>query len=633
MSSRSTAAREAALCLCALNIFKRVDIACQVSKQEVVRKLEVARSYAYELVPELEAVLAGPGDAPDEGAVKADELRKLEVRNAVLEYRVAHPGAWVCGGRTVYSADLVSFVLELASRSLGPTMTQADFADASGIPLPTLKDWWANADRRLAISFAPEPVPPLSSSAPEPAPEPALAENDTLGLSADMLRIVAEYEHWHGTLPAFVDHLRSLGLRYGRQMVTQTLHLAAARKLLRRPPPKPAARGATFRPPPGVQWTSDGKQIDVVVDGQTFRVTWQPTVDVGAAATVGSVVRLQEVTEGVRTSFAEGVETTGAPPVALLVDNKACNKSQSLAEAVEPDTFVMHSTPGRAENKAVIEGAFGLFSQALGPVVATVDTSNPEQIALGIADAVTRAYAQGRNHHPRQRDGRSPYELYRDADPSPDEIAAATERLRAIKDRIDSREAREQAHRDPAVMATIEQACRRFGFFDDGDIASSLRVLPLAAIQNAIAIYAAKQKAQSLPPDAGIRYFAGIARNCQHERELLLFEQELVAQLERTGKIVNDHLERKAASFASLDCAQRLLAIVNELLTVSAPVAQVFWRRHFQNEAFKAPPALRPALRRRLCARIRRHYAATKKRRQQLVDLVVRAFTAGAQTA
>jgi hypothetical protein len=648
IKSPSKTALDAAACLYALGVLKRVGLAGDVSKQEVAQRLGVARSYAYELVPKVEAILARElADASDVDAVaKAAELLKLEVRIAVLEYRVEHPSAWVCGGRTVYSTDLVAFILDLASRSLGPSMTQANFADACGIPLPTLKDWWADAARQLALPFAPTseppppPTPPEPASAPAPAPEPALAavptdatDADSLGLSADMLRIVTEYESWHGSLPAFVGHLRSLGLRYGRQMVTQILHLAAARKLLRRPPPKPAARGATFRPPPGIQWTSDGKQVDVVVDDQTFRVNWQPTVDVGSTATVGSVVRPQETTEGVRTSFAEGVKTTGVPAVALLLDNKACNKSPALAEEVAPDTFVMHSTPGRAQNKAVVEGGFGLFSQALGPVIATVDTSTTEQIALCVAGAVTRAYAQGRNHHPRQRDGRTPYELYRDANPSPKETAAATEHLLAIKERIDSREARQQARLDPAVPATIEQACQRFGFFDDGDVAISLRTLPLATIQSAIAIYAAKQQAQSLPEGAGIRYFAGIARNCQHERELRLFEQELVAQLERTGKIVNAHLERKASSFAPLDLAPRLLAIVRELLAVTAPVAQVFWRRHFQTEAALAPQARRPALRRCLCERIRRHFAATKQHRQQLVDLIVRTLSVEPQIA
>ncbi len=633
----STTAVDAAACLYALGVLKRIGLAADVSRQEVIRRLDVARSYAYELVPKVEAALARGFDvAPDQNVVdKTAELLCLQVRTAVLEYRLEHPGCWVCGGRTNYSTDLVAFILDLASRSIGPSMTQAAFATACGVPLPTLKDWWANAARLLTLPFTvaaasdsptppsppespPDPPDPAPQDQPQPpppeAPSPPASDSgaDSLGLSADMLRIIAEYERWHGTLPDFVDHLRGLGLHHGRQMVTQILHLAAARKLLRRPPPPPPARGSTFRPPPGVQWTSDGKEVDVAVDDQMFRVTWQPTVDVGTTATVGSVVRPQETTEGVRTSFADGVKTTGTPSVFLLVDNKACNKSPALAQDLAPDTVVMHSTVGRPENKAVIEGSFGLFAQALGPVIATVDTSSPETIALCVADAVTRAYAQGRNHHPRRTDGRSPYDFYRDANPSPEEIAAATERLLAIKQRIDAREAREQARLDPAVQATIEQAIERFGFFDDGDVAISLRTLPLAAIQTAVAIYAAKQLAQSLPPDAGIRYFAGIARNCQHERELRFFEDELVAQLERTGKIVSDHLERKASSFAPLDLAPRLLAIVRELLTVTAPVAQVFWRRRLLTEAGLAPQALRPSLRRCLCERVRSHYRSTK---------------------
>ena len=652
----SKKALEAAICIVALGILKRIGLAKDVSTQQVVRRLDVSRSYAYELVPKVKAALEHePKQVPvDEADANTSQTFELKVRNAVLEYRVDHPGAWVCGGRTTYSKDLVAFILDLAAQSLGPSMTQAEFANACGVPLPTLKDWWADAASQspLLIEQEPKPEPPGPEPGPGPAPEPEPGpepgppepeperepepreaepeptDADTLGLSSDMLRIVSEYENWHGTLPAFVQHLHSLGIHHGRELVTQILHLAAARKLLRRPPPKPAARGATFRPPAGLQWSSDGKQLDVAVDDQTLRVTWQPTIDVGSTAIVGSVVRSEETTEGVRASFAEGVETTGKAPAAVLLDNKACNKSPQLAKELAPDTFIMHSTPGRPQNNAVAEGSFGLFSQALGPVIATVNTSSPKTIALSVAEAVTRAYAAGRNHHPRRSNGRTPYKLHRDANHSAEEIAAATQRLVAIKRRIDEREAREQARLDPAVQALIEHACQRFDFFDDGDIAISLRTLPLSTMQAAIAIYAAKQQAQSLPPDAGIRYFAGIARNVQHERELHLFEENLVDQLARTEKLVNDHLERKATTFASLDWAGRLLAIVRELLIVRAPAAQVFWRRHFQTVALNAPSALHHALRRCLCERVRRHYASTKQHRQYLIDMIVRSLTA-----
>jgi hypothetical protein len=167
------------------------------------------------------------------------------------------------------------------------------------------------------------------------------------------------------------------------------------------------------------------------------------------------------------------------------------------------------------------------------PIAAEVDIANPGTIALGVAEAVTRAYAAGRNHRPRRKDGKTPFELYRDRDQSPDAIHAAVAILRKVKERIDTRLEREAASRDPYVRATLEDACARFGFKQEGDLPASLAKLPLDTVQVAVAVYAAKQRAQSLPADAGLRYFAGIARQCQYERELQLFEGELVSVLSR----------------------------------------------------------------------------------------------------
>jgi hypothetical protein len=377
-----------------------------------------------------------------------------------------------------------------------------------------------------------------------------------------------------------------------------------------------------------VQWTSDGKQVRVVIDGRTFEVAWQPMVDVGSTATVGQAVRANEDTQGVVAAFDEGVATTGDVPRALLVDNKAPNKSEALRDALPDDTLLMHATPARPPNKAVVEGMFGLFAQDLvGSVIAVVDTSTPAQIALAVAEAVTRAYATGRNHRPRRKDGKTPYELYRDRDRSPDAIAAAVKILRAIKDRIDQRAAREAAGRDPRVLAAFEAACTRFGFEDDGDLRVSLKRIGIESIEEAIAIYATKLRAGSLPVDAdNLRYFMGIARHCQGDRELLYFEQELVAQLERRAQITQAYLERRAAAFADLDVASRMKAIVDEILTASpiAPIAQHFWRHCLIAVSEIVPVERRADVRRTVCERIRRCHAATKQLRHSLVDLVVR---------
>jgi len=691
---------EAALCVLALPILHRLGQAHGTASSETVRRLGVARSFAYERATRLAAVLEQGLDASRvSGEPEVREDLRLTIEVDVLRYRVSHPGCWVEGGRTVYSPDLRRFVLELATRhGLGRVLEQGAFAAACGLPLPTLKDWLAvtPTERPAADDGATAgPGPPASaaaanigasgapadattSGAPAPSadtpaapPAPAAATNigasgspadattsgapgpsmDTpaapasnsggnpatasdasespqaavggVRFSLEMTRIFHEWDQWRGSFAAFVEHLRTLQLHHGKRWVRAVLYLAAACQLLRRPPPKPAGRGSTFRPLPGLQWTSDGKQFNVVVDGRTFTITWQPMTDVGSTATVGSAVRPEEDTAGLVASLEEGVRTTGAPPAALLLDNKACNDSEALHDALPEGTILMHATRARPQNKAVIEGQFGLFAQELGPVIANVDTSTPEAIALSVGEAVVRGYAQGRNRRPRAG-GKSAFELYRDAIHTPEVVTAQIETLQAIKRRVDEREKREAARRDPRVAAALEDAMLRLALVDDGDVLASLRNLPLVVVQTAIATFAAKRDAGSLPVDAGLRYLAGIARNCQSERELRFFEEHLVDQLARSGDLVLSYLKRKAAALDDLDLGERLLAIVRERLAVREPVAQVFWHDRLRVVASAAPPALRPALRRFLCEHIRRTFAVPKNDRRQLIDLLVR---------
>lgn len=616
-----TPAFEAAVCLLALAVFRRLGLAAGVSGCEVIRRLGVARSYAYEQRDGLAARLER-GEDEKRGCPTCRETRLLTIANSVLRYLRDHPGAWCQGKRNGYSDGLRAFVLQLAEEhGVGRELTQADFAVACEIPLPTLKAWWASP-----ASGAPPP--------PEPAPPAAPDEGASAGFTLEMLRIIRAYESWHGTLEAFVVHLRDdLGLHYGRERVTQLLHLAAARKLLRKPPPPRPARGATFRPPPGVQWTTDGKEVDLGVGDQTFRVTWQPMVDVGSAATVGAAMRPTEDSTGVITAFREGVATTGVTPRVLLVDNKAPNRSEALREALPDETMLMHATLGRPQNKAVIEGGFGLFAHDLGRVIAVVDTSTPDAIALSVAEAVTRAYATGRNHRPRRKDGKSRYDLFREGNCSPEKVAAAVELLRRIKQRIDTRDAREAARRDPRVQALLDHVCAGFSFAEDGDVLDGLRAFPLETVESAVAIYAAKQAAGTLPVDAGLRYFGGIVRNVQHERELEAFEAELVRLIESRGQLLADYLARQAASFASRDWAPQLAAIVDQLLAVSIPAAQTFWRRRLAAAAAAVPQPLRSSIRAWLCERIRRRFGVSKKHRRQLIDLVVRELAVETQNA
>lgn len=616
------------------------------AKLDVIQKLKVSRSYIYERQPLLEQQLARlDWNAPAEPTLARDvqeELLRFRVQTPVLRYRAEHPGAWSPGEHNTYNIELRRFVLQHAQGvGVGTTLTQAQFAEYVEIPLPTLKEWWAGAREAPAGPPDPRPPDPKPPHAPEtvappstpPAsnPPPKNEQSDTaefaaLVLSLDMMGIIKLYNRWEGTLRAFIKHLwDEHNLRYNRKEVTEILHMAAERKLVRRPLPAFRARGSTFIPPRGMQSTGDGKELIVVVNGRRFKITWQPTMDVGSRLITGNAVRPNEDTQGVLTSFREGVDSLGVTPRFLLLDNKECNKSAALISELPDETTLMYSTLGRPQNKAVIEGMFGLFDEELGGVIAIIDTTSEAAIVASVADAVTRAWDAGRNGRRQKRDGMSPIERYRQQ-PTAEQWKEALERISAIKRRHDEENAGILARCNPEVLVALNDACARFGFDKDGDVLAFLGTFSITAVREATALYHARKEAGRLDPDAGLRYFGGIVRNCQYNIELLLFEKDLVDQLRRSGKLVLDHLEREAASFAKLDLGVRLTRIVDQALKIPVPAARVFWCQQLEAVCATVPIALRPALRQHLCARVRKQLNATVDLRQQLISLVVHAL-------
>src|SRR6266513_3552929 len=168
---------EAAVCLWALIILRRLGLRVPFSASEVMRLMGVARSVAYEQLVKLRTLLQREGVMTRAEASPAHPDVRLRIENAVLRYRVEHPGSWLSGGRTVYSEDLRAFVLALAQREgVCERLTQEEFAAACGIPLATLKPWWAvQRTAPPAVSGAPAAPPAAAQPVSAPATQPAWA--------------------------------------------------------------------------------------------------------------------------------------------------------------------------------------------------------------------------------------------------------------------------------------------------------------------------------------------------------------------------------------------------------------------------------------------------------------------------
>jgi len=510
----------AAVLLLARSIAVRLELPSPTTAA-ILTATGASKSRAYEIVARLAELLPtmvrGPGrpsrppapEAPDESA---------ELTQVVLGYVMAHPGCADRGAeRQRYTDGFRRFVLDLHAEH--PALDLPAFARAVVVPLGTLKDWLRH----------PRSDPPES----EPAPWTCPADD----LRIAHIQIVLDaWSRWEGSFVGFCAYVRGeLHVPFGRDLVRDILEVEGlrrpARRGGRRSADEYALRGSFRTFFPGAQWVGDGMQVPIVVDGQRFVFNVELDVDAYAGAFVGTSVRDTEDSAAVIEAFDSGLSTTGAPPLGLLLDNKPSNHTPEV-DAALGDTMRIRATVKRPQNKAHVEGAFGLFSQVLPPLV--LDThASVEELARGFLSLVVTVWARTTNHRPRRnRGGRSRVELYAEA-PTDEEIANARQQLRDIAERQERARRTLEARRRPEVLAILDDYFARLDLLDpERHVRIAIAGYPISAIADGLLIFESKRRASTLPDGADARYLLGIVKNVAAKTE-----GEILAELLYDGRM------------------------------------------------------------------------------------------------
>lgn len=566
-----------------------------VSGVRVTQALGVARSHVYELADRLFAALPSLVAPPAPPAPREDAVNtaRLATAKAVIDYLVEHPGAMVAGPeRHRYSDRFRRFVIRLQEPSgVASSLSLPDLAEATRVPQETLRDWLSGR-RRARLEPGAE-----DDFEPPPYEEHVLEHVVQLwrqcrGITvATFTRILAEQHRIKLPVKAVVDILELSGDR--------------ARSRPRKPKPDPEAiRGALERFFPGAQWVLDGTSVDVTIDGETFRFNWELSVDAFSGAHVGFDVSDEEDGQALIDAIDHGSDTTGALPLSVLSDNRPSNHSPQVDEALtERGVFPMASTPFRPENKASVEGAYGLFSQTMPPI--TLRTDRRRELARQVLVTVLTAYCCGRNHVPRPGlDKRSAAEVYEGACPTDEERERAKERLREIDKRIRSQRERDREQADPVCRQLLTSAFAELGLADpEGHFIPAIAKNGLDAVTEAIAVlrHILGTGSTLSSPE---RYLLAIASNvAQRDQSLAVYEDlvelrvhaqdELLAPLRERQRRLHDELEREPYIDAVLDAA----------LTAEVTIDRAYWRNRFF-EAFDQLGILQRAARGRRYARI-----------------------------
>ncbi len=286
----------------------------------------------------------------------------VALTRAVLDYVMDHPGC-VHGTpkRRRYADVLRLFILVRWAGCKDLDLTT--FSEAVRIPYGTLRDWIRGGRQDIENLTAPD----LTSQPRDPVK----------GVRTES--VLAAYKVWTGSFADFCNHVQlHLHIPWGRTTIGEILHVYGVRKRSprrgRRPDEK-ALRGQFETFFGGAQWSADGSPRNVVVDGQIYTFNLELNVDTHTTAQVGLSVRDTEDGAAVVEVFNDGIATTGAAPLAQLLDNRPSNHTDQVTQALGDDTLKIRRTQGRPQNGAHVEGSFGLFEQRIPDIL--LDTEHP----------------------------------------------------------------------------------------------------------------------------------------------------------------------------------------------------------------------------------------------------------------
>lgn len=589
--------------------------------EQILAATGSSKSRAYELRAALLRLLPGlqrqPGRppaapvTPDAGTHEA----VAAVTGALLRFVMAHPGCVraIEGHRHVYRDVFRQRIVELRHEHAG--LTPALFARAVHVPLDTLEDWMrAGASKPVAV--------------PAPVQQAADAPDASGGASgAQIETVLAEWSKWHGTFGDFCRHLHEhCRIPFKRTLITDILFTHGERIPARRAgrsPDERALRDAFETFFPNAQWVGDGSPITIELQHQRHTFNLELMMDPHSGAFAGMALTDEEDGAAVVEAVRDARQATGKDPIAVLLDNRPSNHTPEV-DAGLGDAMRIRATPGRAQNKAHCEGAFGLFQQTVPALV--VNGSDPRGLAHAILLLVVMTFARAVNHRPRRdRDGRSRVELHAEV-PTPEQIEQARAALKERCRRQQLARRTLEARQDPAVRELLDRTFARLDLLDpERSVRIAIAGHPLDAIVDGIAIFDGKRAARTLPPTADARYLLGIVRNLAaadegvHVTEALLRER-----MEMRDRMLVDLLRcRDGIMREGRPAADVVRDLTNRALDAQRTIDRRFWLLTVADFIVVQPAADQATLVMQLSGHIHATYRLSPHDRSAAVRFVV----------
>jgi hypothetical protein len=318
--------------------------------------------------------------------------------------------------------------------------------------------------------------------------------------------------------------------------------------------------------------------LSFCLNGRTFTFNLELNVDCYTAALVGASLRKEEDSQAVIDAFTDSVATTGAAPLAELLDNKPANLTTEVSDALGETTRI-RATRARPQNKAHVEGAFGLFQQTAPDL--QISATSDEEMARETLKLLVQIWARTLNHQPRSdRGGRSRVDIYRSEHPTDEQIEQARAALLDRHRKQEKQEETRRARQDPVVRTTLDAAFARLDLADpDGNVRAAIAGYPRDAVLAGLAIFEGKRSARTLPPDVGASYLLGIVRSIAHEDEGVKIADLLLRARIEARDIALSALQSSCDAIinSSPGATEQLKSFVDRALSSEHTIDRHFW--------------------------------------------------------
>jgi hypothetical protein len=373
------------------------------------------------------------------------------------------------------------------------------------------------------------------------------------------------------------------------------------------------------------QWVGDGSQVALELSGARHVFNLELLVDSYSGAFVGASLGDQEDSEAVALAMADAKATTNAAPplpIAVLLDNKPSNHTPEVDRALDGAERI-RATPERPQNKAHIEGGFGLFKQTAPPLL--VEGEDSRSLARSILRLVITTFFRTLNHRPRKdRDGRSRVTIHGET-PTTEQIAEAR---KALAERCRRQELARQtleARQDPEVRAYLDRSFDRLALLDpERSVRIAIARYPLDAIVDGVAIFDGKRAAGTIAADTDARYLLGIIRNIAAQNEGQRICEALLRErmAERDRMLASLQTERERIEQIVPAVGDRLKAFADRACEIDAVLDRRFWLLILVDTLRAQPRSEHASLTENLSRRIHATFRITPRERAEAVRFI-----------